>query len=55
MIQTAAELYCQPQVDYYVKEWEINGKTVLEVIVPKSKNTSTKHQTIATSTKSISE
>ena len=37
MIQTAAELYCQPQVDYYVKEWEINGKTVLEVIVPKSK------------------
>lgn len=37
MIQAAAEMYCQPQVDYTTEEWEINGKTVLEVIIPKDK------------------
>lgn len=37
MIQTAAEMYCQPKVEYATKEWEINGKTVLEVIIPKDK------------------
>ena len=37
MIQTAAEMYCQPVVDFEAKEWSVNGKTVLEVIVPKSK------------------
>ena len=37
MIQTAADLYCQPQVNFQAKEWNINGKTVLEIIVPKSK------------------
>ena len=37
MIQTAAEMYCQPVVDFEAKEWNVNGKTVLEVIVPKSK------------------
>jgi len=35
MIEAAAELYCQPKVKYVTKEWEINGKTVLEVIIPK--------------------
>lgn len=35
MIQAAAELYCQPKVAYGIKEWEINGKAVLEVIIPK--------------------
>ena len=35
MIQAAAEMYCQPPVRYSTEEWEINGKTVLEVIVPK--------------------
>ena len=35
MIQAAAEMYCQPKVDYSTEEWEINGKTVLEVIIPK--------------------
>ena len=35
MIQAAAEMYCQPKVSYKVDEWEINGKTVLEVIIPK--------------------
>ena len=37
MIQTAAEMYCQPVVDFEAKEWNVNGKTVLEVIGPKSK------------------
>ena len=35
MIQAAAEMYCQPPVNYSTEEWEINGKTVLEVIIPK--------------------
>lgn len=37
MIQTAAELYCRPTVEFQAKEWNINGKTVLEIFVPKSK------------------
>lgn len=36
MIQTAAETFCQPIVKFEAKEWNINGKTILEVIVPKS-------------------
>ena len=38
MIQAAAEMYCQPKVDYSTEEWEINGKTVLEVIIPRDKH-----------------
>lgn len=38
MIEAAAEMYCQPKVEYTTKEWEINGKTVLEVIIPKDKH-----------------
>ncbi len=38
MIQTAAEMYCKPKIDFQAKEWNINGKTVLEVFVPKSKH-----------------
>lgn len=37
MIQTASEMYCKPSVEYIAKEWTINGKNILEVIVPKSK------------------
>jgi len=36
MIQTAAELFCKPEVKFSAKEWNINGKTVLEIIIPKS-------------------
>ena len=36
MIQTAAESFCQPEVKFEAKEWNVNGKTVLEVVVPKS-------------------
>ena len=38
MIQAAAEMYCQPKVHYTTEEWEINGKTVLEVIIPKDES-----------------
>ena len=38
MIQAAAEMYCQPEVEYSTEEWEINGKTVLEVIIPRDKH-----------------
>ena len=38
MIQAAAEMYCQPKVEYLTEEWEINGKTILEVIIPKDKH-----------------
>lgn len=37
MIQTASEMYCNPTVKYHAKEWIINGRTVLEITVPKSK------------------
>ena len=39
MIQAAAEMYCLPPVRYTTEEWEINGKTVLEVIIPKDPHT----------------
>ena len=31
-------MYCRPPVEFETKEWTINNKTVLEIIVPKSKN-----------------
>lgn len=37
MIQAASDLYCSPNVPFQAKEWNVNGKTVLEVFVPKSK------------------
>ncbi|MDA3943350.1 MAG: ATP-binding protein [Bacteroidetes bacterium] len=37
MVEAAAQLYCQPEVTYSTKEWNINGKLVLEITVPKSK------------------
>ena len=39
MIQAAAEMYCQPPVAYETHEWEINGKTVLEVVIPQDNKT----------------
>jgi len=36
MIQAAAEMYCRPIVSFETKNWEINSKTILEIIVPKS-------------------
>lgn len=33
MVETAALLYVRPMVRYATKEWEIEGKTVLEVVI----------------------
>ncbi|MDP2238208.1 MAG: ATP-binding protein [Bacteroidales bacterium] len=37
MVEAAAQLYCKPEVSFQTKEWEVEGKLILEVIVPKSK------------------
>lgn len=36
MIEAAAQLYCKPEVYFEMKEWEESGKTVMEIIIPKS-------------------
>jgi predicted HTH transcriptional regulator len=36
MVEAAAKMYCKPPVDFKTKEWTVNGKTVLEIIVLKS-------------------
>lgn len=33
MIEAAANLYCQPPISFEWKDWQINGKTVLEIII----------------------
>ena len=38
MIEAAAQLFCKPEIAFQTKEWDVDGKLVLEVIVPKSKN-----------------
>lgn len=38
MIEAAAKLYCQPQVNCQLKLHEVEGRTVLEVIVPPGEN-----------------
>ena len=37
MLEGAAAMYCKPPVKFESKEWTINNKTVLEIIIPKSK------------------
>jgi predicted HTH transcriptional regulator len=39
MIESAAELFCKPPVSFKAKTWPVEGKTVLEVTIPKSKDT----------------
>ena len=36
MVQAASELYTRPEVKFKVKEWKVEGRTVLEIIVHKS-------------------
>lgn len=36
MIEAGAHLYCKPQVDFDLHEWEENGRNVLEIIISKS-------------------
>jgi len=35
MVETAARMYTRPPVRYFTTEWVIEGKTVLEVVIPK--------------------
>jgi len=37
MIDSAAKLYCTPEVEINIRQHNINGKSILEVDVPKSK------------------
>jgi hypothetical protein len=36
MVEAAAKIYCRPPVAFNVKEWTLNKKTILEVVIPKS-------------------
>lgn len=36
MVEAAAHMYCKPEVGFTTKEWKIDGKTVMEVTIPKS-------------------
>jgi predicted HTH transcriptional regulator len=35
MIEAAASMYCKPEVPFKLKKWNVHGKTVLEVDIPK--------------------
>jgi hypothetical protein len=35
MVQAAADLYCRPIVNFESKRWVVEGKTVLEITIPK--------------------
>jgi predicted HTH transcriptional regulator len=39
MVQAASEMYTRPVVPFEVKEWTVNQKRVLEIIVPAIKGT----------------
>ena len=36
MIESAAKIYSKPQIDFVTKQWQIEGKTVLEITVEPS-------------------
>ncbi len=36
MVENAASKYCFPEVSFRSKEWNLDGKKVLEIIIPKS-------------------
>ncbi|MBI1222200.1 MAG: ATP-binding protein [Bacteroidetes bacterium] len=38
MLETAASFYCRPEIQLSIEEWELDGKTVLEVNVPEGKD-----------------
>lgn len=38
MIEAAAQMYCKPEMPFKVSKWNINGKTVLEVVINRTKN-----------------
>ena len=38
MIEAAAQVYCEPQVEFGLKDYRIEGRTVLEVTIPEAEN-----------------
>ena len=36
MIEAAAQMYCKPEVDFAFRHWNIDGKKVLEIDVPRA-------------------
>lgn len=38
MIEAAAQVYCEPQVKFELKNYRIEGRTVLEVTIPEAEN-----------------
>lgn len=36
MVEAAAQLYCRPEIKFKTREWNVEGKIVLEVVVSKS-------------------
>ncbi len=36
MVEAAAKMYCRPVIDFTVKEWNLNKKTILEITIFKS-------------------
>lgn len=42
MVEAAAQLYCRPEVTFKTREWVVQGRKVLEVVVPK--NPAIKHK-----------
>ncbi len=36
MVESAAQMFCKPEVPFDVKKWDVDGKSVLEVIIPKN-------------------
>ena len=38
MVEAAAQMYCKPEILFKRKDWIIDSKKVLEIIIPESKN-----------------
>lgn len=36
MIEAAAKMYCKPEVQFQTRRWNVEGKSILELIIPKS-------------------
>ncbi len=38
MLESAAQTYSRPEIEFTFREWKIDGKSVLEVDIPKGEN-----------------
>ena len=38
MVEAAAQLYCKPEIVFTAKEWTVDGKSILEINIPKMSN-----------------